>query len=167
MSASPSSTTGGDTKPSDQIHFKFCRECSNLLYPKEDRVNNQLMFTCRTCHVGEPASSHCVYQNHLHSQVGDTAGVTQDVTSDPTVCAPAFCTLCGDIITCFTCDFTTDEDIPENAAPAGDSLESSEVEPRADAPALSHGPTSSVPAAAKPKPSSSNHNNDPPKPAWR
>ncbi|OQE19668.1 hypothetical protein PENFLA_c018G09950 [Penicillium flavigenum] len=117
MSASPSSTAGGDTKPSDQIHFKFCRECSNLLYPKEDRVNNQLMFTCRTCHVGEPASSHCVYQNHLHSQVGDTAGVTQDVTSDPTVCAPGFCTLCGDIVTCSICDPTPDEDPSEVAPP--------------------------------------------------
>jgi hypothetical protein len=58
---------------------------SNLLYPKEDRATNQLMFTCRTCHVGEPATSYCVYQNKLHSQVGDTAGVTQDVGSDPTV----------------------------------------------------------------------------------
>lgn len=58
---------------------------SNLLYPKEDRATNQLMFTCRTCHVGEPATSYCVYQNKLHSQVGDTAGVTQDVASDPTV----------------------------------------------------------------------------------
>ncbi|OQD86885.1 hypothetical protein PENSOL_c083G04246 [Penicillium solitum] len=166
MSASPSSTAGGDTKPSDQIHFKFCRECSNLLYPKEDRVNNQLMFTCRTCHVGEPASSHCVYQNHLHSQVGDTAGVTQDVTSDPTVCDPGFCTLCGDIISCSVCDPAPNEDVPEDAPPVGDSQESSEVEPRASTPAHSHEPTSSVQAAAKPKPSFSNHNNDPPKPAW-
>ena len=61
---------------------------SNLLYPKEDRATNQLMFTCRTCHVGEPATSYCVYQNKLHSQVGDTAGVTQDVASDPTVRLP-------------------------------------------------------------------------------
>ncbi|KAJ5486523.1 DNA-directed RNA polymeraseM/15kDa subunit [Penicillium desertorum] len=143
MSASPSSTAGGDTKPSDQIHFKFCRECSNLLYPKEDRVNNQLMFTCRTCHVGEPASSHCVYQNHLHSQVGDTAGVTQDVTSDPTVCAPGFCTLCGDIVTCSICDPTPDEDLSEVAPPVGDSLESSEL-PRANKLCPSCGETEAV-----------------------
>ena len=58
---------------------------SNLLYPKEDRANNRLMFICRTCHVGEPAASPCVYQNKLNNQVGDTAGVTQDVGSDPTV----------------------------------------------------------------------------------
>ncbi|KAJ5964777.1 DNA-directed RNA polymerase M/15kDa subunit [Penicillium vulpinum] len=104
---------------------------SNLLYPKEDRVNNQLMFTCRTCHVGEPASSHCVYQNHLHSQVGDTAGVTQDVTSDPTVCLPGFCTLCGDIITCSICGPNPNEYLLEDAPPVGDSLEISEDEPQA------------------------------------
>ncbi|RJE25174.1 hypothetical protein PHISCL_02513 [Aspergillus sclerotialis] len=103
MSASPAPSGGGDAKQSDQIHFRFCRECSNLLYPKEDRVNNRLMFTCRTCHVGEPASSYCIYQNKLNTQVGDTAGVTQDVGSDPTVCLPGFCTLCGDEITCFVC----------------------------------------------------------------
>ncbi|KAK9568110.1 DNA-directed RNA polymerase II core subunit rpb9 [Aspergillus fumigatus] len=85
MSSSPSPSVSGDNKQIDQIHFRFCRECSNLLYPKEDRVNNRLMFTCRTCHVGEPATSYCVYQNKLNSQVGDTAGVTQDVGSDPTL----------------------------------------------------------------------------------
>lgn len=82
---------------------------SNLLYPKEDRVNNRLMFTCRTCHVGEPATSYCVYQHKLNSQVGDTAGVTQDVGSDPTVCLPDFCTHCGDEITCFVCGMPPDE----------------------------------------------------------
>lgn len=67
------------------------------------------MFTCRTCHVGEPASSYCVYQNKLNSQVGDTAGVTQDVGSDPTVCLPilpfidGFCYLCGDELCCYIC----------------------------------------------------------------
>ncbi|KAJ5151157.1 uncharacterized protein N7482_010409 [Penicillium canariense] len=113
MSASPTPSAGADSKPADQIHFRFCRECSNLLYPKEDRVTNQLMFTCRTCHVGEPASSYCVYQNKLNSQVGDTAGVTQDVGSDPTVCLPetplgflsipGFCACCGQEMVCETC----------------------------------------------------------------
>lgn len=121
MSASPSPSAGGDTKQSDQVHFRFCREwyvsclfvahqiifssgrwltsySSNLLYPKEDRVTNQLMYSCRTCHVSEPATSYCVYQNNLNSQVGDTAGVTQDVISDPTVCLQYLCTLCGEVV---------------------------------------------------------------------
>ncbi|KAL4958595.1 hypothetical protein BDW69DRAFT_153918 [Aspergillus filifer] len=96
MSSSPSPSAAGDNKQSDQIHFKFCRECSNLLYPKEDRINNRLMFTCRTCHVGEPATSYCIYQNKLSSQVGDTAGVTQDVGNDPTLPrSNKVCTSCG------------------------------------------------------------------------
>lgn len=71
------------------------------------------MFTCRTCHVSEPASSYCVYQHQLNSQVGDTAGVTQDVGSDPTVglpdffCPPGSCMICGEQITCFLCDEVT------------------------------------------------------------
>ncbi|EQL35877.1 hypothetical protein RJZ56_003790 [Blastomyces dermatitidis] len=97
MSASPMSSSGDQSQSSSQIHFRFCRECSNLLYPKEDRNTHTLMFTCRTCHVGEPASSPCVYQNKLNNQVGDTAGVTQDVGSDPTVGLP-LCTLCGEDI---------------------------------------------------------------------
>ncbi|PGH23640.1 hypothetical protein AJ80_02246 [Polytolypa hystricis UAMH7299] len=117
MSASPMSGTGGDQQQQgiDQIHFKFCRECSNLLYPKEDRANNTLMFTCRTCHVGEPASSHCVFQNKLHSQVGDTAGVTQDVGSDPTVGLP-YCTLCGDEIDCAVCGQSFSESFSNETA---------------------------------------------------
>jgi DNA-directed RNA polymerase II subunit RPB9 len=145
--SSPSPSAGGETKQADQIHFKFCREwyvflsyisrsaserklinnlhSSNLLYPKEDRVTNQLMFTCRTCHVGEPASSYCVYQNKLHSQVGDTAGVTQDVGSDPTVCLPGFCILCGEEITCSACDPDPDE---ARVADDTDSLNSSDTD---------------------------------------
>jgi DNA-directed RNA polymerase II subunit RPB9 len=61
------------------------------------------MFTCRTCHVAEPATSPCVYQNKLNLQVGDTAGVTQDVGSDPTVGLPQFCTYCGEEIACSDC----------------------------------------------------------------
>ena len=35
--------------------------------------------------------------------MGETAGVTQDVGSDPTVGLPDFCTLCGQEILCFLC----------------------------------------------------------------
>lgn len=97
--------------------FADLKLSSNLLYPKEDRENHFLMYTCRTCHVGEPASSYCVYQNKLNSQVGDTAGVTTDVGSDPTVgpprflYIPGFCCLCAEEITCYICG-----NLPEAAA---------------------------------------------------
>ena len=35
--------------------------------------------------------------------MGETAGVTQDVGTDPTVCIPAFCLHCGQVITCYFC----------------------------------------------------------------
>lgn len=74
-----------------------------MLYPKEDRHNNKLMYACRTCQFSEEASSSCVFRNSLHNTVGETAGVTQDVGSDPTVGLPDFCTLCGEDIQCFVC----------------------------------------------------------------
>lgn len=77
-----------------------------MLYPKEDRLSNTLMFACRTCQFSEPASSSCVFRNILHNSVGETAGVTQDVGSDPTVGDPDFfvaCTLCGGEVVCFLC----------------------------------------------------------------
>lgn len=74
-----------------------------MLYPKEDRHNNKLMYACRTCQFSEEASSSCVFRNSLQNTVGETAGVTQDVGSDPTVGLPDFCTLCGEVIQCSVC----------------------------------------------------------------
>ncbi len=75
-----------------------------MLYPKEDRVNNTLMFACRTCQFSEPAASSCVYRNEQSNTVGDTAGITQDVASDPTVGLPGFCSHCGEEILCEPCE---------------------------------------------------------------
>ncbi|KAI9796157.1 MAG: hypothetical protein M1825_000868 [Sarcosagium campestre] len=106
MSSSPELGNNG-RKPQntqEQITFQFCRECSNMLYPKEDAVNNTLMFACRTCQFSEPATSSCVFRNFLQNTVGETAGVTQDVGSDPTVGLPSMCTMCGTEIICQFCD---------------------------------------------------------------
>lgn len=56
-----------------------------MLYPKEDRMTNKLMFACRTCQFSEEAISSCVFRNNMYNTVGETAGVTQDVGSDPTL----------------------------------------------------------------------------------
>ncbi len=80
---------------------------SNMLYPKEDKENNILMYACRTCQFSEPAISSCVFRNQLYNTVGETAGVTQDVGADPTVGDPNSdyfaCTLCGEELVCETC----------------------------------------------------------------
>ncbi|CAK7268522.1 hypothetical protein SEPCBS57363_003136 [Sporothrix epigloea] len=125
--ASPQSTTSheddGQAQTNlEQITFRFCAECSNMLYPKEDEVSHKLQFTCRTCQYTEEAISTCVFRNVLNNAAGETAGVTQDVGSDPTVGdshAPAsvstpasntyspfeavVCLCCGAVIACRSC----------------------------------------------------------------
>ncbi|CAK7221724.1 hypothetical protein SBRCBS47491_004624 [Sporothrix bragantina] len=128
--SSPQSTTSheGDNsskKNLEQITFRFCAECSNMLYPKEDEDSHKLQFTCRTCQYTEEAASTCVFRNVLNNAAGETAGVTQDVGSDPTVgvsracasvSAPApntpnnlspskavLCFCCGALIACRLC----------------------------------------------------------------
>ncbi|KAL2200194.1 hypothetical protein P885DRAFT_27254 [Corynascus similis CBS 632.67] len=84
--SSPAAASSSDRKkPAEQITFRFCSECSNMLYPKEDEVERKLMFTCRTCNFSEEATSSCIFRNAMNNAVGETAGVTQDVGSDPTV----------------------------------------------------------------------------------
>ncbi|KAJ2974957.1 hypothetical protein NQ176_g5784 [Zarea fungicola] len=110
--ATPQSTTSyqgadaGEDKKLEQITFRFCSECSNMLYPKEDEESHKLQFTCRTCKYTEEAQSTCVFRNILNNSAGETAGVTQDVGSDPTVSDALMlpvCLHCGMVITCNTC----------------------------------------------------------------
>ncbi|KAK4155768.1 DNA-directed RNA polymerase II subunit RPB9 [Chaetomidium leptoderma] len=85
MSSPAGSASDDRKKPAEQITFRFCSECSNMLYPKEDEVDRKLMFTCRTCNFSEEATSSCIFRNAMNNAAGETAGVTQDVGSDPTV----------------------------------------------------------------------------------
>jgi DNA-directed RNA polymerase II subunit RPB9 len=77
--ATPQSTTSYEGAEADkkleQITFRFCSECSNMLYPKEDQDAHKLQFTCRTCQYTEDAKSTCVFRNVLNTSAGETAGV--------------------------------------------------------------------------------------------
>ncbi|EME84813.1 uncharacterized protein MYCFIDRAFT_59918 [Pseudocercospora fijiensis CIRAD86] len=132
MEDSPAPDSKGED--SKKISFRFCRECSNMLYPKEDRLTNQLMFACRTCQFSEPATASCIWRNSLKEDVQETAGNVDDVAQDPTVgnsndssdyddimedsteledvegedIVPGLCTLCGQEILCPICEKPTD-----------------------------------------------------------
>ncbi|TDZ40711.1 DNA-directed RNA polymerase II subunit RPB9 [Colletotrichum trifolii] len=116
--ASPMSTNSQEeatNKKHEQITFRFCSECSNMLYPKEDEESHKLQFTCRTCQFTEEAQSTCVFRNIMNNAAGETAGVTQDVGSDPTVgdaqpvLAPVVCIGCGYAILCSGCGNPSDD----------------------------------------------------------
>ncbi|KAG8166199.1 hypothetical protein KVR01_004751 [Diaporthe batatas] len=138
MSSPSSPNDNGPSVDKDEpVTFKFCPECSNMLYPKEDKDARRLMYTCRTCQHTEEATSNCIYRNKLKNEVGETAGVTQDVTSDPTVgdapppspssnkkSALVICGCCGQVIMCSDCglhpavispnDKHHDDDVPSS-----------------------------------------------------
>ncbi|KAL0932463.1 DNA-directed RNA polymerase II subunit rpb9 [Colletotrichum truncatum] len=123
--ATPMSTTSQEetgNKKLEQITFRFCSECSNMLYPKEDEETHKLQFTCRTCQFTEEAQSTCVFRNVMNNAAGETAGVTQDVGSDPTVgdsqsiSAPVVCIGCGFAIMCTSCGNPSDDFVVSSVA---------------------------------------------------
>ncbi|MQL81107.1 hypothetical protein Taro_013564 [Colocasia esculenta] len=70
---------------SNMSTMKFCRECNNILYPKEDREQKILLYACRNCDHQEVADNNCVYRNEIHHSVGERTQVLQDVAADPTL----------------------------------------------------------------------------------
>ncbi|PPJ54718.1 hypothetical protein CBER1_06880 [Cercospora berteroae] len=143
INGSPAPEGKGDD--SKKISFRFCRECSNMLYPKEDRMSNTLMFACRTCQFSEQAAASCIWRNSLKEDVQETAGNVDDVAQDPTVGSdspsdtymtedegdddeldieaqdfePEMCTMCGQEILCPICERPTDAhlslEVPDEA----------------------------------------------------
>ena len=85
------------------------------MYPGEDRENGGLIFECRHCNESERADNSCVFRNELSNTVGETAGITQDVSADPTVGGdyeddiPPMCTMCGQEILCEDCGMPVEE----------------------------------------------------------
>merc|ERR1712093_818532 len=76
--------------------MRFCAECNNLLYPKADKIHKQLLYSCRNCDWFDEANSICVYRSELITELKETAGVTQDIATDPTLPrAQMKCPRCG------------------------------------------------------------------------
>ncbi|KAG2330319.1 hypothetical protein Bca52824_001499 [Brassica carinata] len=46
--------------------MKFCRECNNILYPKEDKEQKILRYACRNYDYQEIADNYCVHRNEVH-----------------------------------------------------------------------------------------------------
>lgn len=76
--------------------FRFCAECNNMLYPREDKDNARLLYSCRNCDYTELAENPKVYRHELITNIGETAGVVQDIGSDPTLPrSDKLCPNCG------------------------------------------------------------------------
>ena len=45
--------------------FNIFQECNNMLYPKEDKENKQLLYACRNCDYKQLADNNCIYVNKV------------------------------------------------------------------------------------------------------
>ena len=45
--------------------FNLFKECNNMLYPKEDKENKQLLYACRNCDYKQLADNNCIYVNKV------------------------------------------------------------------------------------------------------
>ncbi|KAI9343461.1 hypothetical protein DFJ73DRAFT_841664 [Zopfochytrium polystomum] len=66
--------------------IQFCPNCNNMLYPREDRANRQLVFHCRHCGYSDTAltEQQCVYRHIITHTAMDQTVVRVDLSNDPT-----------------------------------------------------------------------------------
>ncbi|KAI5184728.1 DNA-directed RNA polymerase II subunit RPB9 [Nematocida homosporus] len=79
---------------------QFCRECNNMLYPKEDKQEKVLYLACRNCEHFEEAVTPMVYSVQYKNESGakGIAGISaMEIASDPTLkrIRTKECTRCG------------------------------------------------------------------------
>lgn len=67
------------------VGIKFCQECNNMLYPKEDKERKVLMYSCRNCDYSEEANNSCIYVNRVVHDINEMTQIIADVVADPTL----------------------------------------------------------------------------------
>ena len=71
------------SKPRKYIGINFCKECNNMLYPKEDTIKKRLLYACRNYGFDEVAENSCVYVNNLADTYDELRCINTDVIQDP------------------------------------------------------------------------------------
>jgi DNA-directed RNA polymerase II subunit RPB9 len=62
------------------MSMKFCRECNNLLYPRENRDLKKLEYACRMCpYVDHSNHNSCVFVNEI---IKDSSQSLEVILSD-------------------------------------------------------------------------------------
>lgn len=79
------------SKPTKYIGISFCKECNNMLYPKEDTINKQLLYACRNCGFDKVAKNNCVYVNNLADTFDELRCINTDIIQDPALPRTKYC----------------------------------------------------------------------------
>ncbi|CAI2355289.1 unnamed protein product [Caenorhabditis sp. 36 PRJEB53466] len=78
-------TPDSKTKGPGFVGIKFCPECNNMLYPREDKEARVLMYACRNCEHREVAVNPCIYVNKLVHEIDELTQIIGDIIHDPTL----------------------------------------------------------------------------------
>uniref|UniRef100_A0A1I7T2N8 DNA-directed RNA polymerase subunit n=1 Tax=Caenorhabditis tropicalis TaxID=1561998 RepID=A0A1I7T2N8_9PELO len=82
--ATPQQEEDGKSGPKF-VGIKFCPECNNMLYPREDKESRVLMYSCRNCEHREVAANPCIYVNKLVHEIDELTQIVTDIVHDPTL----------------------------------------------------------------------------------
>ena len=79
------------------VGIRFCQECNNMLYPKEDKEMKILLYSCRNCDYQENAYNSCIYVNRVVHDTNEMTMIVADVVADPTLprTTDIVCPKCG------------------------------------------------------------------------
>ncbi|XP_065057270.1 DNA-directed RNA polymerase II subunit RPB9-like [Rhopilema esculentum] len=86
-----------DSSDSAFVGIRFCQECNNMLYPKENKEDKILLYACRNCDYQERATNSCIYVNRVVHDVNELTQIIADVVADPTLprTQEHTCPMCG------------------------------------------------------------------------
>eukprot|EP00744_Colponema_vietnamica_P021063 GILI01030022.1.p1 GENE.GILI01030022.1~~GILI01030022.1.p1 ORF type:complete len:123 (-),score=7.79 GILI01030022.1:174-542(-) len=70
--------------------MRFCRECNNMLYPREDKGNRELLYSCRNCQHEETVAhddvgAHCVLREEINTKTSTKFIIRGELVQDPTL----------------------------------------------------------------------------------
>lgn len=67
------------------IKLRFCPESNDLLYPREDKARQKLVYYCKSCDYQEDTDDLCVYRNVVEHSAIERTVIFQDVRADPSL----------------------------------------------------------------------------------
>ena len=65
--------------------MRFCANCANILYPREDKEAKQLMYNCKKCDYIEQSTTGLIYRHEVLHSLSERTAIISDVTADPTL----------------------------------------------------------------------------------
>ncbi|KAL5198583.1 hypothetical protein ABZP36_002095 [Zizania latifolia] len=65
--------------------LKFCGQCNNMLYPREDKEMRHLIYACQTCEHQEVATDTCLYKRVIRKPSGEPKDILKDAATDPSL----------------------------------------------------------------------------------